>query len=166
MLCFLHLHTTRTQSVLTGPLFFCLFFLCPFTAQNFRGLVVGAGGGLSNVIHTCAEKTNYLFTWQFCKLFKTIQAKSTWPLWENTTDDHSVTFMSILQIHMTFHRHVPRPIIYMTVLQNLHDHYAYIHMTIMKNTDDHSIKSAWLHKSTSAFCKSTWERLHNGAYWV
>lgn len=145
LLFFLHLHAT-TQFVFTGPLFFCLFFLCPLTAQNVRGLV----GGLPNERnpYMCAKKMNYYlhdysakFSRPLKRIHMTIMRKYRWPFYN--IHEHSAKF--------TWHDpDVPRPIVYMTVLQNLHDHYAkyrwpfyeicmttlQIHTSILQNSHD------------------------------
>lgn len=78
--CFFTL--TRNEICFHWALFFCLFFLCPLTAQNVSGVLWRGEGGSAErkSIHTFAKTTNYLHDYS-AKHFKTIKAKSTWPLW-------------------------------------------------------------------------------------
>jgi hypothetical protein len=120
-----------------------------------------------DLTQACA-KTNYLhdysakFSWPLCIYSHDHYAKYRWAFYK--------ICMTTLQIHTSILQNshditqtcAKTETICMTILQNLHD-IMHVHMTIMRNTHDYSIKSAWLRKSTGAFCKSTWEQLHNGS---
>ncbi len=164
----LHLHATQSVFFHYWALFFCLFFLCPLTAQNVRGLVGSAER------NPCMCQEDELFTRLFCKKFQDhyeanphdhYEKKYGWPFYnihEHSANSHDIsqTCAKTNYLHDCSAKSAwPLCKIQMSILYNLHDHFV--------NPHKHSAKFTW-HNSdmcqdqlfTRLFCKIIMTIMH------